>query len=69
MSHHEEHHDGYEDPAQRPRSEAREHGPTAFESQGEQGGRWPQGTLFVAVVVLLVGTLAVLAIVGLLATR
>lgn len=65
MSHHEEH-GGYEDPAQRPTPPE---GPTAFDHPGERRGRWPRSTPLVAVVVVLIGGLAVLAIVGFLATR
>ncbi|SEE75219.1 hypothetical protein [Jiangella alba] len=66
MSHPDEDQGGYEDPAQRP---APQEGPTAFDHPSERRGGWPGGTLMVAVVVGLLCGLAVLAIVGLLATR
>ncbi|TDD65460.1 hypothetical protein E1262_25095 [Jiangella aurantiaca] len=64
--HHEEHHGGYEDPAQRPTSKE---GPTGFDHPSEPRGRWPRGTLFAAVVVVLLCGLLILAIAGLIATR
>lgn len=66
MSHHEEHAGGYEDPAQRP---APKDGPTGFDQPGERTGRSPRGTLFAAVVIVLVCGLLILAIAGLIATR
>lgn len=66
MSHHEEHGNGYEDPAQRPRPRE---GPSAFDHPGGRRGKWSGSTLMVAVVVGLLCGLAILAIAGLLATR
>jgi hypothetical protein len=60
---------GYEDPAQRPASESRGTGPTDDQARGQRRGRWPQASLMVAVLVLLFGGLAILAVLGFLASR
>lgn len=66
MSHHEPQGGGYEDPAQRPASKD---GPTGFDNPDEPGGRSSRGTLFVAVIAVLMCGLLVLAVAGVLATR
>ncbi|TDE09721.1 hypothetical protein [Jiangella asiatica] len=72
MSRHEDPEDypgGYEDPAQRPRSKAFEHERTDYQDPEERPGRWPPRTLFIAVVVVLITGLAILAILGYVASR
>jgi hypothetical protein len=59
---------GYEDPAQRPREQGPDDRRSAFDETDGGRGRWPGSTVLIAVIVVLFLGLAILAVIGALAS-